>query len=108
MAPDSEVILKGSNPNFDSYSAFFDNQRLGQTKLQAKLEKLNITDVYVGGLATDYCVGEFHFKSPIFTFLFEEADEMTLSRVHFTPLIGAWVQDSGFGGLFKRNPIGGN
>jgi hypothetical protein len=51
-------VYKGINSNVDSYSAFFDNQKLSRTCLQEKLMELKATDVYVCGLAYDVCVGE--------------------------------------------------
>ena len=47
---------KGVNPEVDSYSGFFDNGRRGDTGLEAYLRAHDITDVYVVGLALDYCV----------------------------------------------------
>lgn len=44
--------------DIDSYSAFFDNMKLSHTALQEELQKRNVTDVYVCGLAYDICVGE--------------------------------------------------
>ncbi|WP_084123623.1 bifunctional nicotinamidase/pyrazinamidase [Aquiflexum balticum] len=51
-----EVFQKGTNPRVDSYSGFFDNNRMGDTGLSSFLKKENVTDVYICGLATDYCV----------------------------------------------------
>lgn len=50
------VIQKGTRPEFDSYSAFFDNQGLNQTELASYLHQEKIDTIYVAGLATDYCV----------------------------------------------------
>ncbi|XP_060518213.1 nicotinamidase-like [Cylas formicarius] len=50
-------IYKGTNPEVDSYSAFWDNSKLTDTKLEAQLKMRNITDVYVCGIAYDVCVG---------------------------------------------------
>lgn len=50
-------IYKGTNPEVDSYSAFWDNKKLTDTKLDSQLRVRNITDVYVCGLAYDVCVG---------------------------------------------------
>lgn len=50
-------ILKGTQSHIDSYSAFWDNQRLSQTDLNQQLTALAITDVYFCGIATDVCVG---------------------------------------------------
>lgn len=49
-------IYKGTNPDVDSYSAFWDNNKIGETTLRQRLEEKNITDVYVCGLAYDVCV----------------------------------------------------
>lgn len=50
------IIQKGTDPNIDSYSGFFDNGHRKQTSLEAVLHKHHVTDVYLAGLATDYCV----------------------------------------------------
>lgn len=50
------VFLKGTDPKIDSYSAFFDNQHLRPTGLGDFLKSHGINDVYITGLATDYCV----------------------------------------------------
>jgi len=50
------VIRKGTDPAIDSYSGFFDNGHLKQTELHAWLGERWIKQVYVLGLATDYCV----------------------------------------------------
>ncbi len=50
------IILKGQNINVDSYSAFFDNNHLEKTDLDALLKKHQIDTIYLVGLARDYCV----------------------------------------------------
>lgn len=50
------VFQKGTDPEVDSYSGFFDNGKRNSTGLGAFLEQQGITDVYVMGLALDYCV----------------------------------------------------
>lgn len=49
------VISKGMNPKEDSYSAFQGTDKGGMDFCEI-LKKHEITDLYVGGLATDYCV----------------------------------------------------
>lgn len=49
-------IYKGTLPEVDAYSVFWDNQRLNETKLARDLLSRHITDVYICGLAIDYCV----------------------------------------------------
>lgn len=52
----NNVIFKGSDPDIDSYSAFYDNGHLKETGLHAYLKRNGITTLYVTGLAADYCV----------------------------------------------------
>lgn len=50
------IVHKGTQKTIDSYSAFFDNEHLRSTGLGEYLKQKNIKDVYIMGLATDYCV----------------------------------------------------
>jgi nicotinamidase/pyrazinamidase len=50
------VFQKGINPLVDSYSGFFDNNRQGDTGLSSYLKENGVDEIYVCGLATDYCV----------------------------------------------------
>jgi nicotinamidase/pyrazinamidase len=52
----NKVFKKGTDADIDSYSAFFDNGHLRATGLAEYLKEKKVTDVYVLGLATDYCV----------------------------------------------------
>ena len=56
--PKGRVVYKGVNPAIDSYSAFFDNAKLGKTCLEELIRDEGCTDVYVCGIATDVCVGK--------------------------------------------------
>jgi nicotinamidase/pyrazinamidase len=51
-----KIFQKGTDPGIDSYSGFFDNGRRKATGLGDYLQKKGVTQVYVCGLATDYCV----------------------------------------------------
>lgn len=51
-----KVFKKGTNPEIDSYSGFYDNDHKSSTGLGEYLKKKNISEVYITGLATDYCV----------------------------------------------------
>lgn len=52
-----EVIFrKGMDKNIDSYSGFFDNGKLKDTGLAAYLKGKNVKEVFVVGLAGDFCV----------------------------------------------------
>lgn len=59
--PKARVIHKGTNPDVDSYSAFFDNQKLSKTSLEDIIKKEDVTDIYVCGIATDVCVASTAF-----------------------------------------------
>lgn len=50
------IIHKGTDKTVDSYSAFEDNNGKNETMLEEILKDEGITDLYVVGLATDYCV----------------------------------------------------
>jgi nicotinamidase/pyrazinamidase len=50
------VFLKGTDKEIDSYSAFFDNGHRRSTGMGDYLKERGVRDVYVCGLATDYCV----------------------------------------------------
>ncbi len=50
------IIRKGTDPGIDSYSGFFDNGHRKSTGLGDYLRGRGATDLYVLGLATDYCV----------------------------------------------------
>jgi len=52
----NHIVHKGIQKTIDSYSVFFDNEHLRATDLTNYLHKKNVTDVYIMGLATDYCV----------------------------------------------------
>jgi len=54
--PIARVFQKGTDPKIDSYSAFFDNAHRRATGLGDYLKKNAVTDVYLCGLALDYCV----------------------------------------------------
>jgi nicotinamidase/pyrazinamidase len=51
-----KVIQKGTDPKIDSYSGFYDNGHLKSTGLERYLTAKRVTDLYIAGLATDYCV----------------------------------------------------
>lgn len=51
-----EVFRKGTDPLVDSYSGFYDNARRHKTGLGEALRAKRVEEVYVCGVATDYCV----------------------------------------------------
>ena len=50
------IFRKGTNVSIDSYSGFYDNGHLKSTGLSDYLRGKGVTDVYLVGLAGDYCV----------------------------------------------------
>jgi nicotinamidase/pyrazinamidase len=52
----NKIIFKGTHPDIDSYSGFFDNGRIQETGLTEFLQKNHVKDITILGLATDYCV----------------------------------------------------
>jgi nicotinamidase/pyrazinamidase len=50
------IIHKGTERTVDSYSGFFDNARRKSTGLADYLKARGVDEVFVLGLATDYCV----------------------------------------------------
>lgn len=55
--PHAELVLrKGYHPDVDSYSAFVEADRKTRTGLAGYLRERGIEQVYVCGLATDFCV----------------------------------------------------
>jgi len=53
---DDVVVFKGTDAHVDSYSAFYDNQKLNQTALLKLLRARGVTHLFVTGLALDVCV----------------------------------------------------
>jgi nicotinamidase/pyrazinamidase len=52
----ARVFQKGTDPAIDSYSGFFDNGYRRSTGLADYLREKSVDEVFVMGLATDYCV----------------------------------------------------
>ena len=52
----AKVFPKGTDPNIDSYSGLFDNGHRRSSGLGEWLKAQCVTEVFVCGLATDYCV----------------------------------------------------
>ncbi len=51
-----KIFQKGTDPGIDSYSGFFDNGHRKATGLEDYLRDQQVSEVYVVGLAADYCV----------------------------------------------------
>jgi nicotinamidase/pyrazinamidase len=55
--PQAELILrKGYRRDLDSYSAFFENDRITPTGLASYLRERGLKRIFLAGLAYDYCV----------------------------------------------------
>ncbi|XP_052278204.1 nicotinamidase-like isoform X2 [Dreissena polymorpha] len=63
IAKNAQFVNKGHHSEVDSYSAFWDNNKLSQTELVKILAKHKVTDVFVCGVAYDICVGYTAFHS---------------------------------------------
>jgi nicotinamidase/pyrazinamidase len=50
------IFRKGMSPEIESYSGFHDNGHLKSTRLSEYLRSKEVTQVFVAGLAGDYCV----------------------------------------------------
>ncbi|MEM7180520.1 MAG: bifunctional nicotinamidase/pyrazinamidase [Spirochaetota bacterium] len=51
-----KIFPKGQDKTVDSYSGFFDNGKKLATGMGEYLQAQSVTDIYVMGLALDYCV----------------------------------------------------
>ena len=51
-----KIFHKGIDKKIDSYSAFFDNKHLRSTGLGDYLREQSVEEIYIMGLATDFCV----------------------------------------------------
>lgn len=54
--PDDRIISKGTEPRFDGYSTFYDLGHRKETGLLKSLKAKQVDEIYICGLATDYCV----------------------------------------------------
>ncbi|MGY5850653.1 bifunctional nicotinamidase/pyrazinamidase [Salegentibacter sp. F14] len=50
------IFRKGTHPNIDSYSGFYDNAHLKSTGLAGYLREKGVEELYFCGLAAEYCV----------------------------------------------------
>lgn len=51
-----KIFQKGTDPTIDSYSGFFDNGHRKATGMEDYLREMGVDQVFVVGLAADYCV----------------------------------------------------
>jgi nicotinamidase/pyrazinamidase len=50
------IFRKGVDPSIDSYSGFFDNGKKKSTGMADYLRGRGVSEIYLGGLAADFCV----------------------------------------------------
>ncbi|MBB1139870.1 bifunctional nicotinamidase/pyrazinamidase [Myroides sp. WP-1] len=50
------IFRKGMNKQIDSYSGFYDNNKINSTGLLGYLNDKKVTEVYICGLAAEFCV----------------------------------------------------
>ena len=70
------IFRKGTDPEIDSYSGFYDNGHRKSTGLADYLRGKGVQQVYVAGLAADYCVyftAKDALQEGFETFLIEDA-----------------------------------
>ncbi|XP_050712595.1 nicotinamidase-like [Eriocheir sinensis] len=58
VVEDAILVHKGTDPDTDSYSVFWDNNNKFHTTLNEELQKRGVTGVFVCGVTYDDCVGE--------------------------------------------------
>lgn len=94
----AHITFKGTDPAVDSYSGFNDNNKSSQTDLDAYLQSQKVTEIYIVGLAADYCVkataidgASLHYKT-YFVKDLTKAVDTTLNNIH---KIYSDLQDSG-------------
>jgi nicotinamidase/pyrazinamidase len=56
LGPVNLILRKGYRRDLDSYSVFFENDRRTPTGLDGFLKGFSIKQIFIGGLATDYCI----------------------------------------------------
>lgn len=82
------IFRKGMDKNIDSYSGFFDNGKKKATGMGDYLKGRGVTDIFVTGLAADYCVNftaldglEMGFTSTIITDATLPIDELNFKKI---------------------------
>ncbi|KAF2205508.1 Isochorismatase hydrolase [Delitschia confertaspora ATCC 74209] len=100
------IVKKGTDEKVEMYSAFgspFRNPPIGDTGLTTILRNAGITDVYVVGLAADYCVNHTALdavKAGFRTHVVVDATEF-VDQSHMAPVYQAWGQ-AGIGFLTMK------
>jgi nicotinamidase/pyrazinamidase len=56
MHPNMYIFKKGLDPEVDSYSAFYDNNKKNDSGLKKFLKERGVESVFIAGLCADYCI----------------------------------------------------
>ncbi|KAK4068046.1 hypothetical protein Trihar35433_6606 [Trichoderma harzianum] len=78
------VVDKGMDARVEMYSAFYDPMRVSVSELGERLKEESVTDVFVVGLAADYCVratAESAVEEGYRTFIVEEGTRPVMREI---------------------------
>lgn len=92
------VFRKGTNPEIDSYSAFYDNGYLKSTGVADFLRGKGVKRLYIAGLAGDFCVyysAKDAIKEGFVTYIIEDAVRSVYPE-KFPAVIADILKDGGF------------
>lgn len=92
------IIRKGMQREVDSYSAFFDNNHQNATGLHGWLQEKKVNEVFVCGLAADFCVyftAMDALKLGYKTHILERATK-AIDEESFTEKIKTFISNNGF------------
>lgn len=104
------IFRKGTSPEIDSYSGFYDNGHKKSTGLSDYLKGKNVQQVYVTGLAAEICVfftAMDSLNQGFETFLIEDAtmalqqENFLKAKAHFEQMGGKLIQSNI---LLKQSP----
>jgi len=92
------VFRKGTNPDIDSYSAFYDNGHLKSTGVADFLRGKGVKRLYIAGLAGDFCVyysAKDAIKEGFVTYIIEDAVRSVYPE-KFPAVTADILKDGGF------------
>jgi len=92
------VFRKGTNPEIDSYSAFYDNGHLKSTGVADFLRGKGVKRLYIAGLAGDFCVyysAKDAIKEGFVTYIIEDAVRSVYPE-KFPAVVADIIKEGGF------------
>lgn len=92
------VFRKGTNPEIDSYSAFYDNGHLKSTGVADFLRGKGVKRLYIAGLAGDFCVyysAKDAIKEGFVTYIIEDAVRSVYPE-KFPAVVADVLKEGGF------------